>query len=50
MVHFTGSLKLIVSEAEDLRPTDFALRHQVKLHLNVFTSNCIEFMSLISVA
>lgn len=29
MVHFTGSLKLIVSEAEDLRPTDFALRHQV---------------------
>ena len=29
MVHFTGTIKLMVSEAEDLRPTDFATRHQV---------------------
>ncbi|ESO04662.1 hypothetical protein HELRODRAFT_78764 [Helobdella robusta] len=29
MVHFTGSMKLTINEAENLRPTDFALRHQV---------------------
>lgn len=29
MVFFNGSMKLTVVEAEDLRPTDFATRHQV---------------------
>jgi len=31
MVFFNGSIKLTVVEAEDLRPTDFATRHQVGL-------------------
>lgn len=31
MVFFNGSMKLTVVEAEDLRPTDFATRHQVGL-------------------
>jgi len=29
MVFFNGTLKLTVVEADDLRPTDFATRHQV---------------------
>lgn len=29
MVYFSGSLKLMVLEAKDLRPTDFATRHQM---------------------
>lgn len=29
MVFFNGSVKLKVCEASDLRPTDFALRHQM---------------------
>ena len=31
MVYFNGSIKLTIIEAEDLRPTDFATRHQVGL-------------------
>ena len=31
MVFFSGTLKLTVVEADDLRPTDFATRHQVGL-------------------
>lgn len=29
MVYFNGTIKLTVCEAEDLKPTDFATRHQV---------------------
>lgn len=33
MVYFSGSLKLAVIEARDLRPTDFATRHQMNKNI-----------------
>jgi len=35
MVYFTGTVKLVVCEASDLRPTDFSTRLQVRNYLFV---------------
>lgn len=35
MVFFNGSLKLKICEADKLRPTDFATRHQMSVNKNV---------------